>query len=65
MVRLTPTELGRKASEGYAAFRKKVAESAVACLTEDEAAAFARAVDKLSQVLYRSVEEKTKMEGYI
>lgn len=65
VVRLTPTELGRKASEGYAAFRKKVAESAVACLTEDEAAAFARAVDKLSQVLYRSVEEKTKMEGYI
>lgn len=65
VVRLLPTELGRKASEGYAAFRKRMIGNAMACLTEDETAAFTRAVDKLSQALYGSAGEKTRMEGYI
>lgn len=65
VVRLTPTELGRKASERYTAFRKKLTESAIACLSEDEAAGLIRTVDKLSQALHRSAGERTKMEEYI
>lgn len=65
VVRLMPTELGRKASEGYAAFRKRVIENAMACLTEDETAAVTQAVGKLSQFLCRSAGDKTQMEGYV
>lgn len=66
VVRLTPTELGRKASEGYAAFRRNLMENALSCLTEDEAAALTRAADKLAQVMGRGpVREKSRMEGYV
>ena len=66
VVRLQPTELGRKASEGYAAFRRTLMENALSCLTEDEAAALTRAADKLAQVMGRGpVREKSQMEGYV
>lgn len=66
VVRLQPTELGRKASEGYAAFRRTMMENALSCLTEDEAAALTRAADKLAQVMGRGpVREKSQMEGYV
>ena len=65
VVRLLPTELGRRASERYTAFRKKLTESAIACLTEDEAAGLIRTVDKLSRALHRSTGEQTQMEGYL
>ena len=64
VVRLLPTELGRKASEGYAAFRKKWMENAIACLTEDEAAGLIRTVDKLSRALHRGGVQ-TQMEELI
>ena len=65
VVRLMPTELGRKASEAYIAFRKKLTESAIACLSEDEAAGLIRTVDKLSHALHGSIGEQTKMEESI
>ncbi|WP_297212366.1 MarR family winged helix-turn-helix transcriptional regulator [uncultured Flavonifractor sp.] len=70
VVRLTPTELGRRASEKYAAFRKRVTENAIAALTEDETAAFARAVEKLSQAVCLAapraeIRGETNMEGTI
>lgn len=65
VVRLAPTELGRKASERYIAFRKKLTESAIACLSEDEAEGLIRTVDKLSHALHGSIGEQTKMEEYI
>ena len=66
VVRLQPTELGRKASEGYAAFRRTLMENALSCLTEDEAAALTPAADKLAQVMGRGpVREKSQMEGYV
>lgn len=67
VVRLLPTELGRAASERYTAFRKKMMDRALSCLTEDEADAFVRAADKLSR-LFRALAESdggAKMEGTV
>lgn len=70
VVRLLPTELGRKASEGYAAFRRTLMERALSCLTEEETRALTRAADKLTQTLGRGMsraeaQKETHMEGYL